>query len=344
MGYGLPRILPEAHVSDTSKFGIIFRNEKWSGDVRVVGDIWALPGTTVTVDPGTKILVKDRGDRFNLHFILWDLWSGLNTKEERFGVRNGELFHDEGQKISLHFAKLFALGIKQQPIIITSDVNYAPSPYDFNTISFGSGIISGAKISNYRRLEIGDKATIRDSQLQNVAECAVCVNFGNPSITNNIFNQALREYIFIVGGGPKISDNLFMVSKGKGIVVDPQQIGAPLIYHNNFEMPNSMALEFLGGSEDVGAAISWNIFSGGSIIRIPCDSQAKFVQNQIDGTIKFAYSGNCIGKFTLGLNYWQSSDKNAILKEKIVDREKQFEVLIPSVLHVSPSGVGRRLN
>ncbi|MFH0937146.1 MAG: right-handed parallel beta-helix repeat-containing protein [Candidatus Daviesbacteria bacterium] len=342
VGFFIPKILPVSHLSNISKYGLIFRNEKWSGEIKIVGDIWALPGTIVTINPGTKILVAERGDKFNVHFLPWLTWSGLNTGEERFGVRNGELFWDEGQKIQIHLAKLYALGTKQQPIIITSDVNYPGSPYDFNIFALDQGILSNVQMSNYRRLEIGDKVTIRDSYFKNAGECAVCISFANPSIINNIFENTLRQYIWIEGGNPKISDNLFMNAKGKGIVIDPKTYGSPLIYHNSFEMPQQTALEFLGGGEEQGGAVSFNYFSGGSAITIPCDSKVKFIQNKIIGTFKFARSGNCIGQFTLGPNYWDCSDKKAVLREKIINREPQFEVLLPIILTGPPEDLGRR--
>ena len=85
-----------------------------------------------------------------------------------------------------------------------------------------------------------------------------------------------------------------------------------------------------------------NDFSGPLAITIPCDSRLKFVQNQIKGVFRLAPSGNCVGSLALGPNYWLSKDKQAILREKIVGREQRFEVLLPTVLQKSPSGVGRR--
>lgn len=345
IAYLVPKIVPTVLVSNTNKSGLIFFNEKWSGEVYINGDIFALPGTTVTISPGTKILVADRGDKFNLHFLPWELLSGLNTKEERFGVRNGELFWDEGQKISLSFAFLYALGTKEQPIVISSLAPYEKSPYDFNRIIIDQGILASAQLSNYRRLDIGDKVTVRDSEFKNIAECAICVEYANPVIINNVFSSALREYIHILAGSPRITDNLFMVSSpgGKGIVTDPQRFGSPIVYHNNFEMPGQTAIEFLNGDEDLGAAVSFNDFAGDSIVKLPCDSKIKFTQNQIKGRLQFAYSGNCSGKFVLDPNYWFSVDKGTILKEQIIDKEAGFEVLIPSVLNNPPPGVGRRL-
>ncbi len=343
VAYIIPKILPIGKVSDTEKFGFVVRNEQWSGTIKITGDIWALPGTVVTIEPGARILVADQKDRSNMHFFPADLRSGLNTKEESFGVKNGELFWDEGQNISLSFAKLYALGTKEQPIIIKSDVEYSPSPYDYNLFSMDSGVFSNVKMSDYRKFQIGDDVAIRDSEFKNVGECAICVEYSKPSILNNIFENSLREYIWIKGGSPKISDNWFMASKGKGILIDPQRIGTPLIYYNNFEMPGQVAIEFLGGDEKNGGAISFNNFAGASIIQIPCDSRIKLIQNLIKGVVKFSHSGNCVGNFTIGPNYWQTTDKKAILEGRIVDKEKGFNVLLPLILDENTQiQVGRR--
>jgi len=338
----IPKILPVSTISNTSKYGIIFRNEKWEGEIKIIGDIWALPGTTVAISPGTKISVIREGDVFNLDWLPWHLRRGQNTEKDWMGVKNGEFFWDERHKISMYFAKVFALGTKEQPIIVEADKSCPETKVEFNVISVKSGIISSVKMSNYRKLSIGDKITVRDSQFRNIGECAICVACSGPSIINNIFENASREYILVKGGSPRISDNLFMASEGKGIVIAPDVFGSPTIYHNNFEMPGKIALEFLNGGEKRGAVVSFNDFAGGSTIKIPCDSKAKFIQNQIKGVIQLAHSGNCVGSLTLGPNYWQSLDRAAILKEKIVDKEPQFEILLPSVLGSSPSGAGHR--
>lgn len=337
----IPKILPEAELINTQKQGIIFRNEKWKGEITITGDIWAFPGTTVTIEPGTRLLIN-KDDHFNLHYIPWDLRSGLNTDKDSFGVKNGELFRDERQKIQLNFAKLYALGTKEMPIEIYPVGLSSPSPYDFNGLSVNEGILAFVKISNYRRLIIGDKVTIRDSELNNSGECAICTEYNSPTIAGNIFNKNLRSYISVTGGSPKINDNLFLQSKGEGIVIDPKKFGAPVIYHNTFEMPDQIALKLSSGGEEIGGVVALNYFAGSNKILIPCDSKIKFIQNEMRGVIEFSKSGNCNGTFMIGPNYWFSKDREAIIKEKFIGKESDFNILIPSLLNASPSGIGRR--
>lgn len=338
----IPKILPENHISNTSKWGIIFRSERWSGEVHIKGDIWAMPGTTVTIAPGTKVLVADSHDRLNLNFVPWYSKSGLNIGEGKFGVRNGELFWDERQKIHLDFGRLVAVGTKEQPILIKPDINREASPYDFNGITIHQGVLSNVYISNYRKLAIKGPVTLQDSRFINSADCAICVEYSDPSIFSNTFEGTIRQYISVVGGNPQITNNIFLSSpKGKGIVVDPQISGAPTISHNNFDI-GSQAVEFLSGSEENGGVISYNIFSGNSTIQIPCDSKAQIIQNDIKGSVRLARSGNCVGAIVIGPNYWQSTDLKGIFREKIVGKEAGFTVLLPQVLTHPPVGVGVR--
>ena len=40
IAYIIPKILPTADISNTSRFGFVFRNERWSGEIKIIGDIW----------------------------------------------------------------------------------------------------------------------------------------------------------------------------------------------------------------------------------------------------------------------------------------------------------------
>ncbi len=342
LGFGLPKILPEKKLSNTLKSGVIFQDERWSGEIRIVGDIWALPGTTVTIEPGTQIKVNDLGDSFNLHYLPWGLKSGLNTGEDKYGVKNGELYWDERNKIQVRFAKLVAIGTQEQPVIFESTAPKPGGADDINIISLTSGIIAHAKLSNYRRLLVsGSQVVIRDSSFFHILECAVCIDSASPVILSNIFSDTHRAHILILDGSPRISDNIFNPGLGEGVVLDPNQIGAPRIFHNNFEMSGFVALNILSGTEQISPQVYLNNFSGDSIIQLPCDSRTNFTQNQIRGFIRLAQMGNCVGKMVWGKNYWASDNIPAIIKEKFLGKEAQFEVLIPEVL-ISPPPSGRR--
>lgn len=338
----IPKILPERSLSDKDLHGIIFLNQHWSGTIHITGDLITTPGVSVRVDPGTHIIVSKDGDRFNMDYLPWHLKSGLNTGETYHGVKNAELFWDESQKIQIHLNKFIALGTTQQPITITS--NASPSeklPFNFNVFSFNEGILSHIAASNYRRMEIGDKVTIRDSSFENTGDCSICIDGGSPSIINNTFKDGVREYIWDFGGSPRISDNLFLPTKGKGVVVDPDMDGALSLTHNDFETQGVEALDFLTGDEDIGGVISFNNFIGGSLIKIPCDSKVKFLENNIGSLISFQ-KGGCKQTLSFGPNYWGSADPKTVLSERILKQDSNLTVNIPSVLSTPPASVGIR--
>lgn len=349
--YLLPRAMPEGKFANTDKWGIIWRNERWSGEIHIVGDTFALPGTTVIINPGTRVLVNPSGDKFNLHWLPWGLKSGLNTEADWFNVRNGELFWDELQKIQLRLSRVYAIGTPEQPVVIQSTRGREGSPYDFNIFSINSGVISYAQMGNYRRFLVGSDVTIRDSNFSHIVECAICIEFASPTVISNTFEGSLRQHIFILAGSPKVAYNLFKNSAcvdfcsdyatpGSGIVINPLGEGSPVIEYNDFEMGGKVAVDLLSGSEDEPGLIQSNKFLGGTIIEIPCNTRMRIVDNQVKGWIRFKHSGNCLGKFYLEPNYFWTEDPGVVLRENILDKEPQFELLIPTVLS-SPPPSGR---
>jgi hypothetical protein len=196
-------------------------------------------------------------------------------------------------------------------------------------------------LSHYRRLEVSNDVSIRDSVLREVGECAVCTRNSNVAIINNIFEQSLRQSIFIDGGSPRIADNLFTNLSGQGVVVDPHRLGSPEIVNNVFEMPGKEALVLLTGLEVVPGEVKFNRFSGNSVIKIACDSKTKLTENSILGQVSFIGNG-CGGEYTFGPNYWGVNDVKTIFQERILNKDREFTINIPTVLTVPPRGVGRR--
>lgn len=339
--FSIPKILPTQEIKNTSVSGLVFQNQVWEGNIRIDGDLWFAKGTTVTVRPGTQIVVNKDSDRFNMDLLPWHIKYGINTGPKYNGVNTGEPFWDEQQKIQMHFATLNILGTKEQPVVLRSTSDPG-SPYDFNSITADGGIISFLKASNYRRLEVGGDFVVRDSQFNNIGECAVCIVSGKGAIINNTFSQALREYIWVKGASPRITDNSFMKSTGAGIRVDPNRIGTPIILHNSFEMPDSLAIEILTGGELEGGVISNNTFSGNSKLKLTCDSKIQLIQNSIFGLVQFTQPG-CANSYTFGPNYWGTDNKDTVLSDKVINSVSDFTVEIPMILKTPPNQVGRRI-
>lgn len=337
----LPKLLPVQPVSNSSVYGLVFNDQVWEGTVRVLGDTYFLPTATVEIKPGTTVLVSTIGDKSNLDMFPWHKNSGVNTGEKEYGVEKGEPFWDENQKIQIHFGKVNAVGTKELPIIFRSDA-LNTSPYDFNVLSARSGIFANVHFSNYRRFELLGSATVRDSQFEEIGECAVCIVNSTPSIINNVFGSTLRESIWVFKASPRITDNFFNNLVGDGIRVDPKKIGEPVISFNTFEVPGQVAIHILGGRENGSGVVSFNKFSGNSRIIIVCDSRIRFNQNEIYSLVEFDGAG-CGGNYIFGPNIWTSNDINTILSEQITNEGEKFKVLIPSIMDSPPKLIGRRV-
>lgn len=338
----LPRVLPAEKLSNTEVWGIQLQGEIWSGTIRVTGDLLIPHGAAITILPGTKVIISSDSDRSNFDFLPWHLKAGLNEGKDSFGVRNGEYFWDETHKIHIYFSKLIAIGTSAQPIVITSDSTPSDaSPYDVNSITVGQGVLSHVQMSNYRKLEIGDQVTVRDSQFSKSVECSICIGNSDPTVINNHFTSSVREDIWIGGGSPRVTDNYFSSDSSVGIEVDPESFGAADISHNDFEMPMKTTLEVLTGDEEKGGSVTENIFSGDSLIRIPCDSQMKIEQNDIEGRIVLPV-GECAQTLNLGKNYWGTTDLNQIREVKILNKDRFLILHIDGALSGMPKGVGPR--
>lgn len=337
--YGLPKLLPVQSIKNTKVYGLIFGDQIWEGEIKVVGDIYSPTNTTVTILPGTIVKVDIVNDKSNFDLLPWHRKSGVNTGETYKGVRNSEPFWDETQKIQINLNNLVILGTFANPVTFTSDTEN-PSPFDFNLIKISKGDINQAVFSNYRRFEIGGDVIISDSIFKNTGECSLCSYKGKPKIFNNFFEKSFRESIFIEKASPQISNNLFQNLIGEGIKIDVKRLSVPIITNNNFEMPQNIAIDFISGGQLSEGLIARNIFAGNSLVKIACDARVKIRDNVILGQVSF--SSGCDGGFTFGPNYWGTPDTVTIKKEKILNKHDAFSIEIPDVLMMAPKDAGRK--
>lgn len=338
----VPKALPQERIFNSELSGIQIQSQLWEGTIWIKGDLVYLPGATVKVAPGARIIVSNQGDNSNFDILPWHLKSGLNTGPEYHGVQNGEYFWDESHKIQIHFGSFYAMGSKEHPVLIDSDLpNTIASSHDFNSISVSSGVISYVQAEDFRRLEIGPNVTVRDSSFKNISECAVCISSGSPSVINNTFDGGSREAVWVEGASPRIADNTFTSGAGVGVRVDPEGTGAPLISHNNFLMPTKQAVSFLTGDEEKGGEVSYNNISGSSEIRISCDSKVNIVNNNIDGLVSFQ-GGGCAHTVIIGPNFWGDKNITTVLNSRVIKKDPNLQVVIPSLLAAPPVGSGPR--
>jgi hypothetical protein len=337
--YGLPRVLPAQRIESQEVYGLIFADQVWGGNIKIVGDVYSVTNNKIIILPGTKIKVAIEGDKSNMDFLPWHRKGGVNAGSFYRGIAPGEPFWDETQKIQIHLNDVEVTGEPSNEVEISSD-SQRPSPYDFNVLSIRSGVITNALFSSYRRFEIGKEVFIANSDFKETGECALCISWGSPQVHNNIFENNYKDSIFVERGSPKITNNLFQNLKGEGIKIDSKRLSSPQITNNVFEMPQGTALNIVSGGELKEGLVARNIFSGSSQIKIACDSKVKIKDNVILGSVSF-YSG-CGGGFTFGPNFWGTPDPSSVMNEKILNKYDKFRIEIPNILLSPPKEAGRQ--
>jgi len=129
---------PQDYTGFTEKYGIIREDETWCGNILVTGDILVKESVTLTILPGTEILVKANNDKNNLfgHYECggiadFDMLKGTNNRWDNIcGVHRTEPFRDEGNHISVIIrGTLKAVGEPNNRIVIKSDAQ-KPGIYD----------------------------------------------------------------------------------------------------------------------------------------------------------------------------------------------------------------------
>ncbi len=221
-----PAIEPTTH-------GRILVDEVWTGEVRVVGDIIVEEGVTLTIEPGTRVLIAANQDVENLNLDPFEMQQGIR-QERTFdrGVHYGEPFRDEGHHISIRVhGTLHAAGTPAHPITITSD-SPTPGIYDWNYFQFDHGVLSYSVVEYYRVLSPGDGTEVSNNVLRHVGECAVCAN-GSVVVERNSLSDAGHELIDMHRSAPTIRQNrIGPNAEHVGIVIDG---GAPQIIDNIVE-------------------------------------------------------------------------------------------------------------
>ena len=203
--------------------GYIRGNQVWRGEIHIVGDIVVETGVTVTIEPGTKVLIAANSDCDN-----------IRTDPEAIS-------ENEDHHISINvLGNLHAVGTPDKMITITSD---SPTPriYDWNHLDFEHGIISYCVIEYYRSIDPYAGTEVSHSILRYAS--ATCVALGEQTalIEYNNISYAGNELIDMHGGSSTIRYNILgpepsgfganINGGGCGIVIDG---GSPCITNNTF--------------------------------------------------------------------------------------------------------------
>ena len=189
-------------------------------------------GVTLTIEPGTRVIVAANSDVENLMTDPFNLKQGICWEEDaaQRGVHFGEPYRDEANHIHIAvYGTLHAVGTADRMITITSD---SPSPgrYDWSGLHFLHGELAYAVVEYFRGINPGDETTIRHCILRHVGECAVCVCDGQ---------SGLIEYNTMYDAGHEL--------------IDTHPPAKPVIRNNNLG-PNPMLVN-PGGVEFGGVGI-----------------------------------------------------------------------------------------
>jgi len=234
-------------ISNTTRKGTVFEDEIWSGEVHIIGDIIVEWGVTLTIEPGTRVLIAANQDAENLFDWPFDMRQGIRQEdpdEDPYyrGVHFGEPYRDEGNHISiLIHGTLHAVGTSEQMITITSD-SPTPGIYDWNYFNFDKGVLSYCIMEYYRCFNPGNDTVVSHNILRHVGECTVCLFSGQSTLVEyNSISYAGHELIGMKDSSPTIRNNdLGPNPKLWGIVIDG---GSPLITGNTIEdCGNGLAL------------------------------------------------------------------------------------------------------
>ncbi len=231
----------EECADDCVKSGVLNQDEVWGGTIHVTGDIMVTSDETLTILPGTTVLISANNDINNLFgdyecdgIENYDLLIGIKEEDNyNCGVHEGEPYRDEANHISITIMGILkAVGTAESRIVFKSD---SPNPtiYDWNRLDIHNGILSYANVENYRILETSEDVEISHNNLKNIGECGVCANSDSAKILSNNISYAGHELIDMHDSSPLIQSNhLGPNPNHAGIIIDG---GSPQIRDNKIE-------------------------------------------------------------------------------------------------------------
>jgi hypothetical protein len=237
--------------------GRILRDEIWSGEIRIIGDIAVDEGVTLTIEPGTVVRIAANQDAENLYDEPFDMKIGIQKETRNInGVHYGEPYRDEGHHISIRIAgTLLAVGTPERMITITSD-SPAPGIYDWGHFEFAHGSLAFCRVEYYRVLGPGNGTEVSHNILQHIGECGVCAN-STAVVEDNQISYAGHELVDMHQSAPVIRNNRLGPNPDHaGIVVDG---GSPQILNNTI-FGCGVGIDFISPPDN--PKMEGNVFSG----------------------------------------------------------------------------------
>src|SRR3972149_2082434 len=211
-GFFIYSSIPE-QVNNKNVSGVMIRNQIWDGDILVVGDIMVMPWVTLTILPGTSVVITANKDINNM--VGWETCDGIKNYDMLIGIKEqddyncgvhyNEPYRDEGHHITIIvFGTLKAAGTEENRITFKSD-SQNPTIYDWNTLLIFNGILSYANLENLRGIAIapeGGDVEIIYNNIRNIGESAVSANSNRVKVLYNNISYAGHELIDMWGSNP----------------------------------------------------------------------------------------------------------------------------------------------
>src|SRR3989344_2723069 len=175
-----------AEIEDKTVSGLQLRSQKWSGTIKIDGDVIFPPLFTLTILPGTK--------------IYFDKLSGINISDTEWGIHADDFIKEKNDPTGrkgykeAHFGiygKIIAVGTKEMPIVFTSSQKI-PEYADWDELMvFEGSRFEYANISySHNGINIaGKNVVIKNSIIQNsLWSCIDVYSSGNLIENNEIFH------------------------------------------------------------------------------------------------------------------------------------------------------------
>ncbi|GAH73902.1 unnamed protein product, partial [marine sediment metagenome] len=183
---------------DCIKSGVFNKDEVWGGTIHVTGDVRVKEGVTLTILPGTKVIVTAHQDdqhggevdpgleAESPEAIAITLKAGYPPKDDEY-VKSHVTIEIKGT--------LNAIGTQENRIIFTSD-NASPTTYDWYRLRIWDGNLEYAVVEYARMITIegGPQALNKNVKISNniirhMLEGAISIGFldktASPIISNN---------------------------------------------------------------------------------------------------------------------------------------------------------------
>lgn len=243
-------------VSGAERSGILFLDETWSGTVYVTGDLIVPPWATLTIRPGTKVLVRANSDERSE--------GGEHIVDElTYNDPSSTVNYTRTHSAILIPGKLIAVGTPEERIVFTSDAEN-PSHTDWEGITFEPGSSGEMKYCVVEWAHTGP--ALHGTNNVNVTHCEIRHTFWgglhafqcSPVFEYNILDDIGHEAFDTHKASPVIRYNTISHAR-VGVVFNNHDLQTPLIFENN-TIRDSSHIGLL--QESCHALIKDNIFMG----------------------------------------------------------------------------------